>query len=104
VIASDDLIAVGAIKVARERGLSVPDDISITGFDDIELAQYTHPSLTTARQSTRLLAERALSSLLTLIREKRLGEAGSILRIPATLVLRNSTAAPATERRRKRRS
>jgi DNA-binding LacI/PurR family transcriptional regulator len=102
VIASDDLVAIGAIKMALERGLSVPDDISITGFDDIELAQYTFPSLTTARQSTRLLAERTLSSLLTLIREKRLGEAESILRIPVSLVLRNSTAAPARERRRRR--
>ena len=98
VIASDDLIAIGATKAALDQGLKVPDDISITGFDDIELAQYTYPSLTTARQSTRALAERTLSSLLTLIREKPLAEMDSTLRIPTTLVVRNSTAAPAEAR------
>ena len=104
VIASDDLTAIGAIKRALDQGLSVPDDVSITGFDDIELAQYVYPSLTTARQSTQSLAERTLSSLLTLIREKHLTEAESILRIPVTLVVRQSTAAPAERKHRSSKS
>lgn len=95
VIASDDVIAIGAIKAALDYGLRVPDDVSITGFDDIELAQYSYPSLTTARQPTRIMVERALDSLLTLIREQPMPETESILRIPPTLVVRHSTAAPA---------
>lgn len=95
VIASDDVIAIGAIKAALDHGLRVPEDVSITGFDDIELAQYTYPSLTTARQPAGVLAARALDLLLTLIREQPVPETEPILRIPPTLVVRNSTAAPA---------
>jgi LacI family transcriptional regulator len=94
VIASDDVIAIGAMKAALDHGLRVPEDLSITGFDDIEMAQYTYPSLTTMRQPTRVMVERTLDSLLTLIREQSLPETESILRIPPTLIVRHSTAAP----------
>jgi LacI family transcriptional regulator len=94
VIASDDMIAIGAIKASLDAGLSVPNDISITGFDDIEMAQYSYPSLTTARQPTRRLVEQTLSSLLTLIGEQRLPDTDSIVRIPPKLIVRQSTAAP----------
>jgi LacI family transcriptional regulator len=95
VIASDDMLAIGAIKAALDAGLSVPKDISITGFDDIELAQYSFPSLTTARQPTRTMVNQALSSLLILIEGRRLPDTESILRIPPKLIVRQSTAAPA---------
>jgi DNA-binding LacI/PurR family transcriptional regulator len=94
VIASDDMLAIGAIKAALDAGLCVPKDISITGFDDIELAQYSYPSLTTARQPTRTMVERTLSSLLKLIRKEPLPDADSIVRIPPKLIIRQSTAAP----------
>ena len=45
-----DKIAIGAIDALKEAGLSVPDDISIIGFDDIEIARYITPKLTTIRQ------------------------------------------------------
>jgi len=48
----NDLTAIGAALAVREAGLQVPDDISLVGFDDIELAPYFHPPLTTVRQPT----------------------------------------------------
>ena len=53
IFAGDDLMAIGAMQVLAQRGLRVPADISIVGFDDIEYAQYTHPPLTTVRQPLR---------------------------------------------------
>ena len=95
VIAADDIIAIGAVKAALEDGLRVPEDISITGFDDLELAQFIHPSLTTVRQPVGVLVRQSLDALLMLIRHQSLPEAQSILRIPPTLIVRSSTAAPA---------
>jgi len=97
VIASDDMIAIGAIKAALDAGLRVPQDVSITGFDDIELAQYSYPSLTTVRQPTRRMVEQTLSSLLTLIAGQRLPDTESVVRIPPKLIVRQSTAAPPRE-------
>jgi len=50
VFTASDLMAVGAIKAIKEKGLKVPDDIAVIGFDDIFLAEYSSPSLTTIRQ------------------------------------------------------
>jgi DNA-binding LacI/PurR family transcriptional regulator len=49
VFAFNDILAIGAIAAAKEKGLLVPDDISIIGMDDIPISQYTSPSLTTIR-------------------------------------------------------
>jgi DNA-binding LacI/PurR family transcriptional regulator len=45
----NDLLALGAIRAVRERGLSVPDDVAVTGFDDFDFAEFTDPALTTVR-------------------------------------------------------
>jgi DNA-binding LacI/PurR family transcriptional regulator len=45
----NDLLALGAIRAARERGLRVPDDVAVTGFDDFDFAQFVDPALTTVR-------------------------------------------------------
>ena len=47
VLAGNDLLAVGAVKALKERGLRVPDDVAVAGFDDFEFAEYTDPPLTT---------------------------------------------------------
>ena len=64
VLASNDLTAVGMMRAVRLAGLAVPRDISIVGFDDIWLAEFTEPPLTTVRLSRRELAEKACSALL----------------------------------------
>jgi LacI family transcriptional regulator len=61
---ANDQTAVGVIFALKAAGLSVPEDIMVTGFDDITLTRYFHPPLTTIRQSGSLLGEVAVDALL----------------------------------------
>jgi DNA-binding LacI/PurR family transcriptional regulator len=63
VIASNDLTAIGAIGAIHEKGLLVPHDISVIGFDDIQLSAFTHPPLTTLRLPRDLVATMAFHDL-----------------------------------------
>jgi DNA-binding LacI/PurR family transcriptional regulator len=63
-LASNDLTAIGVMRAVRRAGLSVPRDLSIVGFDDIRLAEFTEPPLTTVRISREELAQAALEALL----------------------------------------
>lgn len=63
----DDLTALGVFKAIRQAGLDIPNDISVTGFDDLFLASYTYPALTTIHQPLDLLGRRAMSILLELL-------------------------------------
>lgn len=63
-LASNDLTAIGVMRAVRRAGLAVPQDVSIVGFDDIRLAQFTEPPLTTVGLSRQELAESALYALL----------------------------------------
>jgi len=67
VICSNDLMAIGALKEASELGLRVPDDLSIVGFDGIEAASWTQPSLTTVEQPIDEIAETAIEALRALV-------------------------------------
>ncbi|MCW2882380.1 MAG: hypothetical protein JWQ95_6480 [Sphaerisporangium sp.] len=67
VICSDDEVALGAILAAEELGLSVPDDVAVTGWDDIMAARHARPALTTVRQPMRELGARAARALDELI-------------------------------------
>lgn len=87
-VCGSDVVAVGAIKAAHELGVRVPTDVSITGYDDIELAAYLDPPLTTLRNPMRELGETALDLLL----QGRAGEQGPISRrLTGVLVPRAST-------------
>jgi alanine racemase len=96
VLAMSDAMAIGALRAARELGLRVPEDLSIVGFDDVDLVQYTDPPLTTVHQPIREKGEEAVRLLLD--GRGTLGPAGSGLHHLATnLVIRGSTApAPAS--------
>lgn len=61
VFAAGDLMAIGAIRAIREGGLRVPEDVAVVGFDDIEVAAFTRPRLTTVRQDTEALAAAAVA-------------------------------------------
>ncbi|MEU6394596.1 LacI family DNA-binding transcriptional regulator [Streptomyces sp. NPDC046939] len=63
VFAFSDELALGALHVAHERGLRVPEDVAIVGFDDIEDGRYSHPPLTTIAPDKRQIAERSLQCL-----------------------------------------
>jgi len=85
--AYSDLIAIGAIQELRTRGLRVPEDVSIVGYDDIRVAAYVDPPLTTIRQPTREVGERAASLVLDAIAH---GVRSETTLLPTQLVVRRS--------------
>jgi LacI family transcriptional regulator len=98
----DDIAAIGAIRVIREHGLRVPEDISVMGFDDIESASYNTPSLTTIRQPLQRMGTIAAHTLLKRIRG--LETFSDVTPILPELVIRESTCPPSTGRIRLKRS
>ncbi|MFR0353713.1 LacI family DNA-binding transcriptional regulator [Streptomyces sediminimaris] len=91
-VCDDDKLAAGAYKAARRLGLRIPDDVSVTGLDDLALATALDPELTTVRLDAELFGERGMRALLAVL-EGRVPEAGDI---PVELVVRGSTAPPGT--------
>jgi DNA-binding LacI/PurR family transcriptional regulator len=67
VLVADDLMAIGALKAANDAGVWVPEDISITGFDNIELASFVSPALTTVQQPIDVMAKLGVDYLLAQI-------------------------------------
>lgn len=88
--ASDD-IALGAIIALRELGYQVPNDISVVGFDNIELTRYTSPSLTTVSQNKVLIGTEAAKHLISLINNETNKAPGIVKRVPVELIVREST-------------
>jgi LacI family transcriptional regulator len=91
VIGSNDLSAIGALRAIHRAGLRVPEDISLVGFDDIHLADFTEPPLTTIRLSRIDVATRAISWLIAEIEERQPPEK-LVSPIETHLVVRQSTA------------
>jgi LacI family transcriptional regulator len=91
VICGNDILAIGSLLEARSMGLRVPADISITGFDDLELASQLEISLTTVRVPMVEMGERAAETLLCLLRGQH---APQSTLVPISLVVRESTGAP----------
>jgi LacI family transcriptional regulator len=89
IFAFNDNLAIGTIAAARERGLSVPDDLSVVGFDDVEHATIATPALTTVRQPLAEMGRMAVSILVRLLDKQRL----ETLRVElgTRLVVRGST-------------
>ena len=88
--AANDRMAIGAMQAIQEAGLRVPDDISVVGLDDIEVAAYQNPPLTTVRQSFVELATLAVRLLLALIQKDQPAETQLV--IEPELIERQSTA------------
>ncbi|MGX9355228.1 LacI family DNA-binding transcriptional regulator [Roseobacteraceae bacterium S113] len=91
VLCGNDVLAVGAMQQAHEMGLRVPDDLSITGFDDIELARIVTPALTTMHVPHAQMGHRAAQTLIALMEGH--GDARSV-RLDATLKMRASLSPP----------
>lgn len=87
VFACSDLMAIGAMEAIRERGRRVPDDVAVVGFDDIQLAAYCSPPLTTVRQNLLKAGEALVRNLMQYLQD------GIITRtiLPVELVVRKST-------------
>lgn len=87
VVCVNDFVAIGAIKMFEKYGLKVPRDISVTGFDDIYLAEHFPPGITTVSQNYDLLGETAVNHLVDLIEGKEIAKETII---PTSLVIRGS--------------
>jgi LacI family transcriptional regulator len=94
IFAFNDNAAVGTLRVARELGLRVPEDLSVVGFDDSEQAAIVTPALTTVRQPLAEMGRMAVSLLLRLLERQRV-EALNV-ELATRLVVRESTAPPAS--------
>lgn len=92
IFAGNDMIALGVLRAAAERGLQVPQQLSVVGFDDIEVSRYLHPALTTVGQCIGQLGEQVAARLLERIRTPALAVSQQL--IEPILVLRESSAAP----------
>jgi LacI family transcriptional regulator len=96
IFASNDDMAAATVSVAHRRGLDVPRDLSVVGFDDTAIATTVWPELTTIRQPTAAMAEVALDLLIREIRKRRDGLPGAAVDhlVPHELIVRESAAAP----------
>jgi LacI family transcriptional regulator len=92
IFAFNDNIAIGAIQAARARGLRVPEDLSIVGFDDVEGATIVSPALTTVRQPLEEMGRTAVSLLNRLLERQRFETLH--IELATRLVVRESTAPP----------
>jgi LacI family transcriptional regulator len=92
IVCSTDVSAVGALKAASTAAIRVPQELSIVGFDDIPLAEFTIPSLTTVHQPLRQLSQMAIKQLLEAA--DSLKQPPQVTMIVPSLVVRNSTATP----------
>lgn len=97
IVASSDLMALGAVRAARDQLLSVPDDVSVVGFDDTRLMSFTDPPLTTVRQPVRSMCQHVTSLLLEQMGGARPTNREYLFR--PDLVVRGSTALARPSRR-----
>lgn len=93
IVCSNDMMAVGVLRVMAERGIGVPRDMSVIGFDDIHLAEFVNPPLTTVRMSRLELACAAFKGLEQFLSGNG-EEPPSSIRVSTSLVVRQSTDLP----------
>ena len=89
IFCANDLIAIGAMKALKEKGINIPDDISIVGFDDINIASLVTPSLTTIRQPSYDIGYMAIESLINILEGKK--NSNNNIEIKLELIIREST-------------
>lgn len=95
VFCANDSMAIGALSALRERGLKVPDDMTVAGFDDIPLARYMNPPLSSVHVPILEMGERAARRLIAALGGERIEGGGSRHeRLPTRLVVRASCGEP----------
>ena len=95
IFAGNDMIALGTLRAIREVGLRCPEDVSVIGFDDLDLAETTHPPLSSVSQSGYQLGTTAAHILIERLQGDKSPAKHIVL--PTTLVLRGSVTAPVQE-------
>jgi LacI family transcriptional regulator len=91
----NDIAAIGAIRALKDAGLSVPGDVSVVGFDDIQSAAYSTPSLTTVRQPLTEMGQRGAQVLLERIGNHDAEHPSEIVMAPELVVRESTGPAPA---------
>lgn len=86
IVAASDLLALGAIKALSRRGVRVPEDVSVVGYDDIDSASYSSPALTTVRQEVSLAGRLLVSKVVRQLE----GHQATSERLPTELIMRES--------------
>ncbi len=106
ILCSNDMTAIGVMRESHDAGLSIPHDISVVGFDDIRLAQFVLPPLTTVQMSQSELARLAFHALLTEVERETPSPNGTEYLLKTNLVLRESTSllSESSENERRRRT
>jgi LacI family transcriptional regulator len=92
IITLADFLAIGAMKAVKEFGLSVPDDISIMGYNDEMICAFSDPPLTTVKQPKKLMGETAANLLIDIIEKKKIENKNIIL--DTEIIIRGTTAPP----------
>jgi DNA-binding LacI/PurR family transcriptional regulator len=103
-ICSNDMTAIGVMREAFELGIKVPQDLSVIGFDDIRMAEFLTPPLTTIQMSQSELARLAFEALLKEVKRETPTPEGTEYVLKTRLVLRNSTTFPPSHSQGKPRS
>jgi LacI family transcriptional regulator len=93
IFCANDSMAIGGLAAASELGVRVPGDLTMVGFDDIPLAQYLSPPLTSVHVPVFEMGARAVSRLIAVLKGEPVEEGRSV-RLPTRLVVRSSCAAP----------
>ena len=98
VLCSNDMTAIGVMREAYDCGIAVPQELSVVGFDDIRLAQFTIPPLTTVQMSQKMIAEYAFRSLISEVEQPH-SSGGREHELMTNLILRRATALARTGRK-----
>jgi DNA-binding LacI/PurR family transcriptional regulator len=95
IVTSTDTLAVGVLHAAYAVGKRVPTDLSVVGFDDIQLAGHTVPALTTLRMPTREIVAHGVRLAIDLVRNSSASREPMLEVVAPSLIVRESTARPA---------
>jgi len=94
IMCSNDMTAIGVQHALFDAGFKVPEDFSLIGFDDIHLAEYTIPPLTTVRMSCKDLAKNAVAALLSSLDPANIIKSEALNKISTRLIVRQTTDLP----------
>jgi LacI family transcriptional regulator len=95
IFAANDAMAIGCLRYAKNRGMKVPDDLALAGFDDIEMSSHVDPRLTTVRVFKEEMGAHAVRRLLDAVLSKK--EAVVTTHVPVELIVRESTGGTSTD-------
>jgi len=93
VVCASDMLAIGAIQAIKRRGLKVPKDVSIIGFDGIDAGQLISPMLTTIRQDTVKMGTQAAKNILKMIKLKKRTKMGETIKVETNILEGETTMA-----------